>query len=352
MESNIRTIETLLSQVATISDSYEKVAQATGDNFNIFTVLRIEHYEEQTHSRFIAELLNPKGSHGFGSEFLNEFLNELGEKNHIKTESANVYVEKSIGPRDDLKRTGGKIDILIEDDESNRIIIENKIYATEQEHQLERYHNFDKIAKLLYLTLNGELSESGFDENKYTPISYSGFIINWLERCQRIAVENPVVRETIKQYKNLVRKLTNQNINSKMNEDLIKLILKNQDETIKIVNAFDRLQDNTLQKFKEIVNELIKEDISRYSDKITITKQEQGKYIRWGSEHHYKFTLLVNNKKYVIAIVKYDNDSRIHFLTNIDDQSTKSYPYDTPKDKIFNEFIEFIKEAILKIENQ
>ncbi|MBU2525609.1 MAG: PD-(D/E)XK nuclease family protein [Bacteroidetes bacterium] len=260
MESNIRTIETLLSQVATISDSYEKVAQATGDNFNIFTVLRIEHYEEQTHSRFIAELLNPKGSHGFGSVFLNEFLNELGEKNHIKTESANVYVEKSIGPRDDLKRTGGKIDILIEDDESKRIIIENKIYATEQENQLERYHNFDKSAKLLYLTLYGELSESEFDEKNYIPISYSEFIINWLERCQKIAVENPVVRETIKQYKNLVKKLTNQNINNEMNKEILKLITGSEryfDSFIQLngLNVRDEIINNTIKPIlKEVAN--------------------------------------------------------------------------------------------------
>ena len=37
--------------------------------FNIFSVLRLE-TKELIHSKFIAELLNPKGSHGMGSIFL------------------------------------------------------------------------------------------------------------------------------------------------------------------------------------------------------------------------------------------------------------------------------------------
>jgi hypothetical protein len=75
--TEIKTIENLLSQVNIIRTSYERVAHATGENFNIFSVLRIEHYEETTHSRFIAELLNPNGCHGKGVLFLNEFLEKI-----------------------------------------------------------------------------------------------------------------------------------------------------------------------------------------------------------------------------------------------------------------------------------
>lgn len=53
----------LLNEVQTISESYERVAGATGENFNIFSILQMESDEVATHSRFIAELLNRKGQH-------------------------------------------------------------------------------------------------------------------------------------------------------------------------------------------------------------------------------------------------------------------------------------------------
>jgi hypothetical protein len=71
--TDIKNIKSLLSQVQTISKSYKRLNQANGGNFNIFSVLRMESDEVRTHSRFIAELLNPKGVHGFKDEFLNLF---------------------------------------------------------------------------------------------------------------------------------------------------------------------------------------------------------------------------------------------------------------------------------------
>ena len=74
-------IKSLLSQVKTIAKSYEKLNVANGGNFNIFSVLRIESDEVATHSRFIAELINPQGTHGFKNQFLDVFIKvlEIGE---------------------------------------------------------------------------------------------------------------------------------------------------------------------------------------------------------------------------------------------------------------------------------
>lgn len=222
--TDTKNIENLLSQVNTIFESYKRVSEANGDNFNIFSVLGIEHYEESTHSLFLAELLNTNGSHGFKDEFLKLFIDVINLENKIKTENAKVYVEYFVGYIDNKFEKGGRIDILIEDETKNRIIIENKIYAGEQANQLERYYNFDQNANILFLTLYGEDSINHSVFNKYFSISYENQIINWLEKCQQKAVDNPIVRETIKQYKNLVKKLTNQNINTKMANDLLKLI--------------------------------------------------------------------------------------------------------------------------------
>lgn len=220
----IKNTENLLSQVKTISESYKRVSEATGDNFNIFSILKIEHYEESTHSLFLAELLNPFGSHSFKDEFLKLFIEELNLDKDFKTKNAKVFIEYYAGRIDNDSKTGGRIDILIEDENKKRIIIENKIYAGEQPNQLERYYNFDNKAKILLLTLFGENSQNHKQFDKYTPISYGNNILIWIEKCQKKAIENPVLRETLKQYKNLIKKLTNQNINNKMENELIKLI--------------------------------------------------------------------------------------------------------------------------------
>lgn len=57
-------VDQLLREVQTITESYNKVAESTGEHFNLFSVLQIENDEARAHSRFITQLLNPKGKHG------------------------------------------------------------------------------------------------------------------------------------------------------------------------------------------------------------------------------------------------------------------------------------------------
>jgi hypothetical protein len=245
---DVQNIKNLLSQVNTIRKGYEKVAQATGENFNVFSILGLERREVQAHSAFIAHLLNANGRHGFGDAFLIEFISVLKEKNsenqdkkenikefEFKTERSIIkkehFISKKYIPKKEevlSKAQGGYIDILIsENSSSDRVImIENKIDAEEQEHQLRRYHNAFPNGLLVYLTLDGKISsEESAETIPYRRMSYENDIVKWLDQCQKIAVDNPVVRETIKQYKNLIKKLTNQNINSDMNKEILKTIV-------------------------------------------------------------------------------------------------------------------------------
>src|SRR5205807_4940553 len=48
--------------------------EATAPHFNIFRALHIERRETKLHSRFLAELLDPRGSHSQGFSFLTSFL--------------------------------------------------------------------------------------------------------------------------------------------------------------------------------------------------------------------------------------------------------------------------------------
>lgn len=134
-----------------------------GERFNIFNTLGVQSNEVRLHSAFIAELLNPDGDHGIDSEFLVSFMKSIGlPYNYIVSSKVNKreIVEREIGHKTDT--TGGRIDIIIEDGR-NAIIIENKIYATDQENQLLRYYNYaiEKFGGghfvLLYLTLDGHV---------------------------------------------------------------------------------------------------------------------------------------------------------------------------------------------------
>ena len=64
MEKELKDVQNLLTQVSVISEKYDAIAELTGENFNIFKILKMETKEVKTHSAFLAELLNPKGSNG------------------------------------------------------------------------------------------------------------------------------------------------------------------------------------------------------------------------------------------------------------------------------------------------
>lgn len=191
----------LIESISEIAKKYEQLSQNRGDNFNIFNVINVTTDEVRLHSKFLAELLNPKGSHGQEDIFLQLFIRKFDIK--IDTATASVEVEKYIGKR--TITTGGSIDIYIYDNLGDSITIENKIYAPDQENQLLRYYNYcDK--NLLYLTLFGdEPSEKSIvaegiklkTEDDFKLISYETDIVEWLTACRKEAVELPLLREGI-----------------------------------------------------------------------------------------------------------------------------------------------------------
>ena len=64
----------LLETIQKLYEDEEKIKILKGENFNIFSVLNMESNENATHSAFLGEILNPRGSHLFKTKFL-EFLN-------------------------------------------------------------------------------------------------------------------------------------------------------------------------------------------------------------------------------------------------------------------------------------
>ena len=219
----MKELQNLLQQVATITQKNSEILNATGGRFNMFRICGVNHYEN-THSAIIAELLNPKGTHSLKSELLEAFLS-LIDKDFVPTDfnpsDATVYTEYTTDK--------GRIDILIKDTNKNALIIENKIYAADQYEQLKRYEQFAKkefkAYQIYYLTLWGnEASLQSGEEVNYLTISYADTIIRWLDKCIALAARLPLVRETLIQYSNHLKILTNQDMNAKNQEEIVKTL--------------------------------------------------------------------------------------------------------------------------------
>lgn len=232
----------LFNDIHLLIEKYEQIRKEKGDNYNLFQVINMTSDETRVHSAMIADLLNPEGLHQMGDIFLKLFIRKLEELFKLELNldygDAKIVCEKYIGLKTkdkEGKDIGGRIDIYISDN-TNHIAIENKIYATDQENQLLRYHNYlESIAGenklLLYLSLYGEINDlektTGNNQIKegedFFTISYSEFILNWLEECRTKAIDKPLIREGITHYRNLIKILTHQMENEK--NDLIKLII-------------------------------------------------------------------------------------------------------------------------------
>lgn len=244
-------IQNLLDAVFTITEKDRKSIEQSierGELFNIFSILNLRTNEVRTHSAFLAELLSPNGSHACGDKLLALFLKSLEPFKgfQFNTKKAIVTVEESIGDINSDQTQGGRIDIIIKSGQKV-IVIENKIYAEDQTNQLVRYHNYCNCysdSRLLYLTLEGyypsEESSRGLEEGKnYYNISYSDDILEWLKQCEKATKNKPLVFNSIVQYRNLIKELTNQ-MSSDENEEEIINLLCNKENRIKTAAILDR----------------------------------------------------------------------------------------------------------------
>jgi len=258
---DIPAVQQWLERVEYTCNQHKKIAAITGSNFNIFKILGVESSEVRLHSNFIAELLNPKGSHGQGDLYLSLFINQLGVSN-FNSKSATVEVEKDTGCIDVNRIEGGRLDILITDEKNEQIIIENKIYALDQKNQLLRYYNYNPKAHLIYLNLFGdkprEYSTGGLlREESYKVISYQADIIEWLNSCMKESVTIPVVRESIAQYISLIKYLTNSTELKTMSNEIRELIIKNSEliDTIELCSSeLQSMIKETNLKFKDLLD--------------------------------------------------------------------------------------------------
>lgn len=278
----MNTLTQLLNRTRTITYSAKKLYEEEwkrGEKFNIFNILNLSQDETKLHTPFIAELLNPKGSHGMKDAFLREFIKVSDIDTELDTKEATVETEYSIGYKNNDSTEGGRIDIFVYDNKKNAIIIENKIYAGDQKNQLLRYYNYAFKNKfkfnIIYLTLYGDaaseksLGNINFD---YDCLSYNNDILSWLERCVQISACIPLVREIIRQIIN-IKDLLNIMDKDNLNE-LIELTTSKEyvESTLDIIangeSIKTQIRRNFIESLKEIAerNNLQIEPYDNYDD--------------------------------------------------------------------------------------
>lgn len=294
---DINNIQGLLNQVATINKKNTEILDATGGRFNIFRICGVNHYEN-THSSILAELLNPQGSHSLKNQFLDAFLETIGKSFTLKdfdSTNATVHTEHVTD--------NGRIDILIKDHKKNAIIIENKIYACDQPKQLIRYNVYaegefkdknkdkeenNKKYQIYYLTLFGsEASEQSAGDVIYHTISYAETIIQWLDKCIALAVRLPLVRETLIQYSNHIKQLTNQDMSKKNQEEITSLLAKFHD-----LKAIQSIYFNYHKIFDQIAKDYFNPKMDKYAKKKKLEYHYEN-----SDEYHINFYLRKKNWK-------------------------------------------------------
>lgn len=218
---NFKELENALIKLYGKIELIEELQKHRGDKFNIFSILKMERLEVNTHSAFLYELINPKGTHYQDDKYLKFFIDEV-----LKIEDFNLENVK-VG-RETLIDANRRIDFTIENDDYY-VAIEMKIDATDQDKQLNDYFEYakkqkKKFFKIYYLTLDGrDANEKSAKEVEYKRISFQSNILNFIEKSIEKSANLPIIRESLIQYKNLILNITNQTT-QEMQMEIIEII--------------------------------------------------------------------------------------------------------------------------------
>ena len=251
-----------VASICALGQAQQEERNRKGENYNLFSILSIERYELK-HSALIANLLDPKGSHGCGDAFLRAFFEiALKERTYLFEDCTlpHSYTEYYTGPI--AGDTGGRIDILVESKSSHYgLIIENKIYAGDQDKQLTRYDNYGKEIfgadgyLLVYLTLYGydaskeSTATKSAEEVGYLRLSYAEDILRWLEQCVRLADNKPLVRESLNQYIRTIKQLTYQDMNQENIQKIIDLAVDHPEVVATLSSKRDAIAQGIREKY-------------------------------------------------------------------------------------------------------
>jgi hypothetical protein len=206
-QSFILRSKSFLDTFIKVKEQQETISLTVAPAFNIFHLMKVTR-NEISNSAFIANLLDPSGTHGQGTLFVLAFLRYFIDKYHLHLQVEagedlshwKVHTEQTFA--------GGRCDIVIMNASQGILaVIENKVDAGEQDDQLLRYNNWMQSEPhlmeypqqfLFFLTTTGYKSGT-LREDKYFTLSYRQDICNWLQRTLP-EIQAPGVKEVVQQY--------------------------------------------------------------------------------------------------------------------------------------------------------
>ncbi len=181
------------------------------NNVNFFEISGMTN-QEIKHSQTLSWFFDANENHSLNDEFIKRFIKRVIDMNADNVEGIDDF-DKNITDYNSftLKREWKHIDILISSDELKKVVaIENKVYATESDGQLDRYHkvikdefkDYDKL--FIYLTREGEEPS---DPDNWCIADYK-MIIDSLEESLELSNEtiNQKTKIIIEDYISMIRR--------------------------------------------------------------------------------------------------------------------------------------------------
>ena len=294
--------------------SYAKENLISAKEFSVFQYINLH---EVLMSTIFKDLLNPRGKHGQGSLFLDEFLNLLEIESPVLTERFSIITEALTSHLDSNRR----IDILLNWGNKFGIGIENKPYTIDQKNQLSDYSKhlskeFNDNYVLVFLSnrspdvssIEKDMVESLNIQKKFIHLGFND-ILTWLEKSKE-KVKLPNITHFIEDLINKIK--MNLNNENRGNSKLIELLLDSEENikaTFEIVNSFDGLRTQIARNFVEELKNLLIKD---------------GKEFEFNfepKEFSYKINLSIkpNNKEwgeYSCGLFDYDGEG-LHYAINL-----------------------------------
>jgi hypothetical protein len=263
-------LDSLSASLQSARDLQIEADRAEASRFNFFQWLGVES-KEDAHTRTLANLLNPLGSHGQRTVFLERFLLHFP---HLFAEAKEVSSGTDFVVTQEENSVYGRTDIRVASRElSLAMIIENKIGAPDQVDQLARYRrHLDNEFKdfrtrlLLYLTPCGRRSrDPSAADVDYISISYNFDIAGWLNSCLT-QIRSSAVREFVRHYGKIAANLGRTAMDDAFEKQVVEL-LKGRIESASIVyRDFPKLVNQLELRFWRNLYTLLQERIAGFPD--------------------------------------------------------------------------------------
>lgn len=356
------TAQELTSQIERFQQVQQAQKQRGLNDYNPLTTVLKPHDEVRLHSRMIGSFLDVHGLHYQGSLFLQKFM----ECFRLQEFGMNVNNVK-------LALEYQNIDLYLTDGEKH-LIIENKVYAKDQEHQIKRYidHIKEKVSNpddllVIYLsidrnepskyslenlTIEDGYIKSGLEKTaRYKSIHYNNKtnenILQWLTLCQNEIKNITNLNQACEYYINAIKQMLNAYTSSVLQlkdlfleQDAYQSFSVNKNEVLikfenpkDIENEFIEAKTMLIDKFySRLFSRLWSDELiyKRFYENSTSGKEQDGDIVLMELFEYYELRIYIQKNHLASISVGINNDynfieesNKQYFLSKLD--SIKPY---------------------------